>query len=85
MAQVLIRHEGLEVLSSPGNQVETIQARLLSARLIGRTSRVRLRVGEDTDSPIDLEARVPLTPDAKAGDWVWITVDRDRVLMFATT
>ena len=82
-AQVLIRHEGLEVLSNPEDRPDAIPAQLLSARLIGRTSRLRLRIADGTDSAIDVEARVPLDPRITAGDRVWISVDRNRVLVFA--
>lgn len=84
-AQVLIRHEGIKVLKNPENRQDAIPARLLSARLIGRTSRVRLRIAEGTEFATEIEARVPLAPSMTTGDLVWIAVDHDRVLVFAAT
>ena len=84
--QVLIRLEAFRLTpcDEPGRDGEAV--RVLSARLIGRSTQVRLccRPGSD-GSPLHLQARVPGTFLPPEGTRVTVEVDPDRVFVFAAS
>ncbi|MCB2102723.1 MAG: ABC transporter ATP-binding protein [Rhodobacterales bacterium] len=79
-AQVLVRPEGLAVVAGPALN-GACPARVDFARLLGRSSHLRLR-GGDSAADLVLEARVPgvFLPDDGAA--VAVTVDPDQAFVF---
>ena len=81
-AQILIRPEGLGLTLASGDQPEKHPLRVVSARLLGRSSHVRLRCST-TGGEIHLQARLPGTFLPESGSAVTVRIDEDRAFVFA--
>ena len=82
-AQVLIRPEGLSLSGDCTDTSSPNTVHVASARLIGRSSHLRLNCVAETGEKIDLHARVPGTFLPDQGTPVTVRVDRQRAYVFA--
>ena len=83
--QILIRPEGLELSSNSAEAPSASTIRVASARLIGRSSHLRLSCVAGDGGEIHLHARVPGTFLPDKGTSVAVRVDRQRAYVFAAS
>ena len=83
--QILIRPEGLELSSNSAEAPSTSTIRITSARLIGRSSHLRMSCVAGDGGKIHLHARVPGTFLPDKGTSVAVRVDRQRAYVFAAS
>ena len=81
-AQILIRPEGLALSLASGHPAQEHPLQVVSARLLGRSSHVRLRC-TTTGGEILLQARVPGTFLPESGSALAVRIDEDRAFVFA--
>jgi iron(III) transport system ATP-binding protein len=82
-AQVMIRPEGLLLQPCANPHAAGHRVRVATARLIGRSSILRLRCQVDGGQDLLLQARVPGTFIPDEGTPVMVTVDMNRAHVFA--
>lgn len=76
---ILVRMEGLEI---PVDGRPSVAARIASARLLGRSTHLDLRVPTGDGDDISLQCRTPGVPLLRPGDTVRIAVDRAHCFVF---
>ena len=81
--QILIRPEGLALSDEGADASSPNTVHVASARLIGRSSHLRLRRAAGSGEEIHLHARVPGTFLPDQGTAVIVRVDRQRAYVFA--
>lgn len=83
--QILIRPEGLELSSDSADVPSASTVHVASARLIGRSSHLRMFCIAENGEEIRLQARVPGTFLPDQGTPVAVRVDHQRAYVFATS
>jgi iron(III) transport system ATP-binding protein len=80
--EVLVRPEGLRLLPPGAEGGAGVEARVIAARLLGRTSLVHLSLEPAGEAPLHLHARVPgrFLPDE--GDLFSLALDPAQVFVF---
>ena len=84
-AQILIRPEGLELLQNSAGAATSGAVHVASARLIGRSSHLRLCCVAGNGEETHLHARVPGTFLPERGTPVAVRVDRQRAYVFVAS
>lgn len=81
-AEVLIRLEGLKLVSPNRHLNGSPKVRLISARLLGRYTHVRIAVADGTGQETILQARVPGVCPSVADETVALEIDRNQAFVF---
>src|SRR5690606_15194967 len=83
--EVLVRPEGIRLLP-PGDAAGSgrVEARVIAARLLGRSSLVHLSVKPADGQPLHLHARVPGRFLPSDGDLFTLDLDRAQAFVFAS-
>ncbi len=81
-AHILVRVEGLKLGMGPAASGDAPKVRLISARLLGRSTHVRVAVADGADGEQILQARVPGAFLPEPGASIHVTVDPAQAFVF---
>lgn len=84
-AEVFVRPEGLRVIRAAGAEAPDHAARVITVRLLGRTSLVHLWVGDHEGEDLHVHSRMPGRLRLQADEVVGVDVDPDHAFVFAAS